>query len=402
MSSLKEAVIKKNLRVLNIYLSSPCVSNVEKAEALLVGVKERATECVQCLLDSGADITVSDHSEKSLLMVAVSLNDHKTTKVLLEAKCNPNLKGNARYGPLHIAAKSSFDDCAEHLITYGANINSKDSDGCTPLICAVKSKCYGVIKMLLEAHCDANATDHDGRCALHYASQGAMGITVKMLLNAGADPNICDKQNNTALILAASEGFDKIVSILSSAKCDVNISNNSARKTALHILSFKGHSTCIEDLILAGADINSVDSTWKTPLFYATDNNRFEVVKLLLKANSKVDLFQCSNSNPLEACPVRMAFEKGFVNIIKLFILTGYDNAHLKECLSEDTVSEECRSELSHWIHNANDVMALRGICRKWIRHHLGNMFYHDLKSLPIPDKLRDFLLMKELDSEIL
>jgi hypothetical protein len=91
----------------------------------------------------------------------------------------------------------------------------------------------------------------------------------------------------------------------------------------------------------------------------------------------------------------------GHVKMLKLFILTGYDREHLRECLAQpDAENLFSRDDLRHWLSHARDVMSLRCTCRKWIRHHLGYQLQHHIPQLPVPPTVRDFLFLKELDDD--
>ena len=382
--------------MLKLLLAVPqSLSQRDLTRGLFLSAKLGHVDCLTCLLEAGCDISSEDVHGNTPLYTAVSSNSDAATKVLLEANSNANTRGNSKNTPLHVAAKFGYDACLEMLISRGANLNARDSDGCSALIHAVKNKQYNVLHLLLEAGCDVNQQDRQGRTALHHAAQRA--VAVEQLLAFGADPDICDVDNNTPLLLAATEGFSVVVRLLARANCDVNIANASVRRTPLHILSLKGHSDCIVDLIEAGADINLYDKLYHTPLWYAVYNKRFDVVKLLLKANSQVDTFQCSQHVPLEACPTSLALSEKMTDVVKLFILTGFDHTHLRSFLIE--FSDLFKSEdLEDWFTQANSVLSLKQQCRKWIRHHLGRMLMHNLNSLPIPKGLRDFVFLKELD----
>ena len=334
----------------------------------------------------------------TVLHTAVQNNRLNVVEHLINAKCDINRRGLGNFTPLHIAANYGFAEVLEVLIKCGANVDCQDKTGNTPLIVATRTGQHIVMKALINAGCNIDKKNNDGLTALHYACQKARGY--QLLLDAGADPNVGDNNNLTPLLMAAAEGFDHVVKALINANCDVNIANDSIKKTALHILAYKGHSETVDDLIYKGADINLCDSLNHTPLWYAIKNNKLEVVRLLLRAYSHVDSYQCSPDIPEDACPAKLAVSQSMLSVIKLFILTGFDHDHLKNCLKDEDlgVTFEQTPDFSHWLDHVSGAQSLKQICRKWIRHHLGKKFYHDLRLLPIPDVLRDYLFMKELD----
>ncbi|XP_021355278.1 serine/threonine-protein phosphatase 6 regulatory ankyrin repeat subunit B-like isoform X2 [Mizuhopecten yessoensis] len=359
-------------------------------------------DCLECIIATDiVAIETKDGNENTALYLAVQNHHPKALKQLIQAKADVNAIGGGNSRAIHVAAQFGFEECMNILINNGAKINNKNSSGSTPLILASKKNHHTIMQLLIAAGCDVNIQNNEGWSALHYSSHKAMGVD--MLLRAGANPNVVDKDNITPLLMAATEGFDKVVKSLCKANCDVNIANASVNKTALHILAYKGHSECINDLVIAGGDINLYDKHKRTPLWYAIKNKRIEVVRLLLKANCLADSFQCASFVDAECCPTFLALTLGLFSVLKLFIMTGYDRHHLKTYLHHEDIKEmfDDWEDIEDWLEHAQDsTMTLKQICRRWIRHHLGIQFYHGLSELPIPSAMKDYVLMKELDAE--
>ncbi|XP_076445023.1 ankyrin repeat domain-containing protein 55-like isoform X2 [Babylonia areolata] len=405
MTSLLEAVRSNSIRLISIYLAVPqALAPRELHQALFLAAELGFVDVLRALMGAGVKVEEArDSSHNTPLYVAVSHNQAGAAKLLAELGPRTVVDGfssSARNTPCHLAARLGYEECLRVLLEYGASVNVRDSSGCTPLILAVRYKRYGALKLLLESGCDVNVRDGAGRTALHYASQTATGVS--LLLEAGCEVNVRDKDGSTPLLLAAAEGLSGVVKTLAATgRCDVNLAQTATQRTPLHLLAYKGHGECIPELIDCGADINLNDSQQRSALWYAVSNSRVDVVKLLLRANSQADTFRCPESSPRDACPVRLAFSKGLVKVLKLFILTGYDSGHLRECLAQPEAEQLfSQADLHHWLHHARDVMSLRSTCRKWIRHHLGYHFYHDLQQLPVPPAMRDYLFLKELDDD--
>lgn len=355
------------------------------------------TDCVQCLLNAGADKHYVNQSTYTPLLTAVSNNKYATVKVLLENKTDPNFIHGFHMSPLHIAASRGYENIVDILIEHGTSVHSREVEGNTPLILSAKNGHYIVMKALLKAGCDVNAANYRGCTSLHYACYKARGFQV--LLDAGADPNARDDDNITPLLMAASEGFDVVVKALVKSKCDVNIPNDSVKRTALHLLSYKGHTESINALVYGGAKIDACDIYNRTPLWYAIQNKKTDVVRLLLKSYSHVDTFQCQAGSSEDDCPTQLAFKQKQLNIVKYFILTGYDHCHVRECLQSDEHADWLKNDedFSDWLEFGSSAQTLKQLCRKWIRHHLGRQFYHHLQLLPVPEVMRKYLYLEEL-----
>ncbi|KAL5011166.1 hypothetical protein ScPMuIL_013471 [Solemya velum] len=328
MTSIVDAVRNDNPRILKLLLAVPrSIKTADLNRGFLLAVEMGLCECLKCLFTSNIDKEVEDSKGNSAIHLSVVSDHPKTLELLIHEKCSLEMKVNGST-PLHMAAKLGQHECLNILTRSGVNINAKDSGGNTALILAVKNSQYMCMGILLRVGCDVDAQNHEGRTALHYACHTARGYA--QLLEAGADPDICDKEGNTALIMSAAEGFDRVVKALVEANCDVNVTCSSSRRTALHILSLKGHVRGVSDLVFGGADVNLYDKEMHTPLWYAVSNRRHNIVKILLRANCQVDTFQCHENIPPEACPTRLALSQGSIGIMKDFILTGYDKSHLK------------------------------------------------------------------------
>lgn len=388
------------MRILQVLLAVPgTVHPQDVKSALFQACSDGSAECLQCLLAAKIDPDVKDPSGNSPLHLAVNSGCIDTLNVLLEAGCDAECRGAGGRTPLHLSARLGTDDCLDCLARHGAKVNCIDSEGCTPLITAVKHGNYGSVQTLLRLKCNVNATDDRGLAALHYGCHKAQ--CVESLLSSGADPNIVDKDGNTAAMLAAAEGFSGVIKALIKANYDVNIQNSFTGRTVLHTVAMKGHKECIEELVLAGADINICDKDFKTPLWYAISGARFDVVKFLFRANSNVDKFQCPLGIPMEACPLHLALARGDLKVIRLFILTGYDSAHVRQSIEREEVKSLLVNEdLSHWIEHARGPLTLRQVCRMWIRHHQGRLLFHDLRLLPLPEPMKEFISLTEIDEE--
>lgn len=401
MASVLSIVKQNNVRMLNILVAIPgSVPSKDLNDGLLLAAKEGYTDCVDCLIKAGADIDTTDNSCQTPFYLAVCNNQIPSALFLLRSGNDCDILAKNGYAAIHIAVKKNHHECVRVLLENGVDINSRDSGNNTPLILAVANKKYLVAEELLSRPgCDVNAQNSDGWTALHYAAHMAAGVD--MLLAVGANPNLYNEDGNTPLMLAAIEGFSKVVNNLAKARCDVNLKDKSdAEKTAMHTIALKGHTECIVDLLEAGMNMNMFDNQYRTPLWYALSSGRYSAVQTLLKFSGHIDSFRCPEQAPASSCPVRLAFNRGALQIVKQFILTGFDKGHMRSCLlsPEEFAFEANQAEKEMWFLYAHQPLSLQQLSRIWIRHHLGHFFYQNLDKLPVPKFLRDFLLMKDLD----
>lgn len=138
------------------------------------------------------------------------------------------------------------------------------------LMVAAQNGFTHIIEELLRAGASLDVVDGNGDTALHYASQFNQQSVVRRLLEAGANTHLADKWKQTPLIMAASNRelgcFRELVH-----KSPLEAATPHGG-TALHYASGYGLITLLQELIAAGADVNSkARRNGQTPLMAACD-----------------------------------------------------------------------------------------------------------------------------------
>ncbi len=145
------------------------------------------------------------------------------------------------------------------------------------------------VRALLKRGADVNAAQGDGMTALHWAAQHGSLELAEMLLYAGANPRAATRIGPyTPLMVAARGGYGPVVSRLLEAGASVDAATNSG-VTALHLAAASGSAEAVSALLDRGAAVDAVESSWEqTPLMWAADNGRTEVIGLLVLAGADV------------------------------------------------------------------------------------------------------------------
>ena len=157
------------------------------------------------------------------------------------------------------AAMSGDVEAVKSAIAAGADVKGKWSKGLhpTPLIAAIKDETASRVEI------------------------------VEMLLKAGADPNIADDGGQSPLTYAAMADSRRITKFLLDYGADVNRKGH-AGLTALHVAVPHASQALIQLLLDAGADVNmKSDLHGQTPLQIATQDNRTEIVQMLIAHGAK-------------------------------------------------------------------------------------------------------------------
>ena len=97
-------------------------------------------------------------------------------------------------------------------------------------------------------------------------------------------------------------------------------------QTPMMVAASYGRYECCKALSDRGADPNSIDGHWHTPLEMASRNGHIDVVKLLVELKAELDpKYQCCNSSPLQAAIDRDQYN----NELVIFLLSQGPDVHV-------------------------------------------------------------------------
>nr|WIK87329.1 ankyrin repeat protein [Oriental turtle dovepox virus] len=124
------------------------------------------------------------------LCLAVTLNNDKAVKSLLQHGADPDIRNTDLLAPLHLAVKNNNTKIIEELIKYKANMNIEDGNGNTPLVLAIKSRNLEMCKILLKKGASANYSSSHELVPLFCAVQSDVSDKmVRLLILHGAEIN---------------------------------------------------------------------------------------------------------------------------------------------------------------------------------------------------------------------
>jgi len=135
-------------------------------------------------------------------------------------------------------------------------------------------------------------TEPTNPLALFAAAGRGDALLTKQLLDRGADPNKRTDFGHYAIHEAAG-GHKDVVDLLLAAGADVNVRvspkgpDSPNQWTPLHYAAYGGHAEIGRALLGKGADVNARDLWGKTPLHYAREQNKTDMLKLLRENGAK-------------------------------------------------------------------------------------------------------------------
>ena len=166
------------------------------------------------------------------------------------------------------------------IAAAGPAATSSDS----PVANAAERRDLNAVRTLLRDGADANAAQGDGMTALHWSALNGDVDIVNVLLIAGASVEPLTRVGRyTPLHLASSRGHAGAVTrLLDAGGRPTAVTETGV--TALHLAAQAGNPDAVRALIARGADVNARDTTHgRTPLVFATSQNRIEAMKVLLE-----------------------------------------------------------------------------------------------------------------------
>jgi ankyrin repeat protein len=248
--------------------------------SLVFAAREGHLDCVELLVEGGADVNQTTRYGWTPLLVATQNNHYLVGKYLLEHGANPNIPNKGGWNPLYLATDNRNIEGGDYpvrpadmdqleyiklLIDKGADVNAR--------LCGAKST---------PTNCTGDSTEtrtiftmqwlrEDGATAFWRAAQSGDVELMKLLLAHGADPKIASAHNVTALSVASGIGWVEGITFewspeqnLQAVKMcldlgvDPNAKDDEGR-TALHGAAHKGRNEVVKLLVDHGADLEAHD-----------------------------------------------------------------------------------------------------------------------------------------------
>ena len=160
--------------------------------------------CVEKLIDAGADVNATTKSGITALMLATTRISESTNFMMKGGK--DVIAFGERWCFFPKAPKRSHSECIKMLIREGADVNATNTTGFTPLMAAAYYDNHECSELLVGAGADVNVMKNDGGSALTIAIESEYINCVQALLEIGADVNSSNKKGNTPLMIAAKKG----------------------------------------------------------------------------------------------------------------------------------------------------------------------------------------------------
>ena len=296
---------------------------------------------------------------------------------------------------------------------------------------------YGHKEMLLyllSAGVCVNHQSENGSTALHVAVENAQHSCLELLVQQrGIDLNVQDVSGLSPLLWTAKLRDWEAMTILINAGCNVHSTDYRNRVNALHVtvdgerafwkgkvVTFCDIINCIDLLIEAGLDINTVDIHGNSPLVYAISTDNIPAIKHLLKLNCDLET---SGRNAGESqiathfhfptipnhsnitgqdrslLPLYTALSKLQIRTSKILCAAGIKYHKLAKEPEIFSYLDRNRPMRKYFEEIVYSPMTLRQGCRLVIRQCLGQGIRKKCDLLTIPEQFKNFILLLDIDS---
>lgn len=232
--------------------------------ALIYAAEKGRKDCVQVLLNAGADTDLQDKNGHTALMCCV---DEECISLILQSNANSELVDTGGKTALFLAFEKRRLACLKLLLEASANIDHQVW-GWTVLMRAAAQSDKHLMKILLGACANTDVQNMKGYTALILATLNGHEACVKLLIDAKANSNLQDKKGRTALIYAAQDGHEACVQHLLEAKANPDLQDSAGCTALMSAAQYNYLSSC-ELLVHHRADVNLKNMAGRTALMTA-------------------------------------------------------------------------------------------------------------------------------------
>lgn len=261
---------------------------------------EKATDMVQVLLDSGADLTARNDEGMDALCVAARKGVHNVSEQLYKAGAAIDPPG-ALWSPFLLAAWVGDKNLMALYMGWGADCHAVNHEGWNALHIACRLGHFDLIDFLLtmKRPLSIHSRIKDGRSSLHIAAKYNNLAIARKLVASNIDIHTKSAQNYTALHASAEEGNEDMALFLLQSGSYVN-ENGKDDWTPLSLAVYHKKTGMVRLLLDKGrANIEAKNTNDWTPLLLAARYGLDDIAELLIERNADARAVSSMKRSPL-------------------------------------------------------------------------------------------------------
>ncbi|WP_342263350.1 ankyrin repeat domain-containing protein [Spiroplasma endosymbiont of Clivina fossor] len=182
---------------------------------------------------------------------------------------------------------------------------------------------FELAKLLIKLNPDKkiiNSSDINNNTPLLLAINKDAIDFIKFLLENGADVNLQEKKVSMSIINAINNNNWEIINILFDHGANVNFQDPLVNNTYLHIAARNGQLELVKLLLERGANPNIQEKKGLTPLYFAAQSDKTEVVQELLTNKNSKNKIDINLPNNLGDTPLQISSFYGHHKVVKLLL----------------------------------------------------------------------------------
>ena len=329
----------------------PSIKGIFNRSPLHVACEKGNLSLVRTLIrDYHADLNDKDRFGETPFILALEYERDEVMLVLIsEFGCDPtNIKDRYGVSPLHVACMKGNLSLVRTLICdYHADLNDKDEFDNTPITSAIENERNEVMLVLINefGYDPTNIKGRNGVSPLHVACQkGNLSLIRTLICDYHVNLNDKDSFSDTPFISALVCGRDEVMLVLiSEFGCDPTNIKSRNGLSPLHVACEKGNLSLVRTLIRDyHADLNDKDRFGKTPFILALENERDEVMLVLISEFGH-DPTDSKDRNGVS--PLHVACKKGNLSLVRTLIRDYHADLSDRDILSNTPITLAIENE---------------------------------------------------------
>ncbi|VDD86933.1 unnamed protein product [Enterobius vermicularis] len=331
--------------LLHVAAFSGLMLSIEGALGLHAAAAAGFDDVVRMLISKGTHVDTMTKDNYTALHVAVQAAKSAVVETLLGFGADVHIRGGSiGETALHIAAALTAEkavDCVMMLLKSGAQPDVPRNDGETALHIAARNPDPNMIRVLLNDGADPRLTSKTGESALHIAAKSCNSEAVSLILSYLSNKLSVSEIEAFINSRTLSDGYtavhyaaeikpeqvhipgedSKIINLLIEHGGRAEIQTLSSNETAMHLAARAGNAAAILSMVdkLGAGTVqivqNKLSKNGWSPLLEACARGHFEVAKVLLQCNARIDVFDENGRTALH-----LAAANGHLQITRLLL----------------------------------------------------------------------------------
>lgn len=264
------------------------------------------SRCIDALFTATQDVidvSCKDVDNNQPIHYAACEGHVEAIQVLVKHNCDVNARNHAMNTPLHYAAACEITEACELLCNSGVEYDAQNLSEQTPLHMATQVSSAENVFHLLKAGADPNIRDNKGNTCSHLAiKNGQIGLIGVFMLDPRTDPSISDKDENTVLHVALKLGHYNLIPMMLPRARDLTKQDAHGCSIIIEAIKNQLEELAIEMLAACPSLVHTVTNDLVTPLHLAAERGMTNLTRQLLMAGAQVDAVDSGGLTPSLYC----------------------------------------------------------------------------------------------------